>query len=208
LRMKKHVWGSNAKALKAMIRLYKVSRDAAALEEEEQAKAMQKDMAAFLEGAWYVSVVDVESTLRHVCKKVLGDTSVPKGERRRRAVALKRFGEIFLEAASEDSTVDGKAKTLRERLEEMLPKDMAAADGAAAGDAADDDDDDDVDLSDLAGAPGAEYAHVAPPSREVLGAMSIRELKAVMVAQGLSPEGLLEKSEFVDAICASYATAG
>ena len=29
-----------------------------------------KDMATFLEGAWNVSVVDVESTLRHICKKV------------------------------------------------------------------------------------------------------------------------------------------
>ena len=42
LRMKKHVWGSNAKALKAMIRLYKVSRDAAALEEEEQVRMWRR----------------------------------------------------------------------------------------------------------------------------------------------------------------------
>ena len=28
-----------------------------------------KDMATFLEGAWNVSVVDVEATLRHICKK-------------------------------------------------------------------------------------------------------------------------------------------
>jgi len=31
--------------------------------------------------------------------------------------------------------------------------------------------------------------------------MSVKELKAIMASQGLSPEGLLEKSEFVDAIC-------
>lgn len=31
---------------------------------------LPKDMAIFMEGAWYMSVVDVENTLRHVCKKV------------------------------------------------------------------------------------------------------------------------------------------
>ena len=41
-----------------------------------------------------------------------------------------------------------------------------------------------------------------PADRDVLMAMSVLELKAVMVAQGLSPHGLLEKVEFVDAIVA------
>ena len=33
--------------------------------------------------------------------------------------------------------------------------------------------------------------------------MSVRELKAVMVAQELSHEGMLEKSEYIDAIIAA-----
>ena len=42
---------------------------------------------------------------------------------------------------------------------------------------------------------------MGPVSREELAAMSVRDLKAIMVAQGLSVDGLLEKSEFIDAIC-------
>ena len=57
---------------------------------------MQKDMAAFLEGAWYVSVVDVESTLRHVCKKVRRGSAAarqrPCSERRRARVPLHMGG--------------------------------------------------------------------------------------------------------------------
>ena len=56
--------------------------------EDEQAKTMQASMGAFLEGAWYVSVVDVETTLRHVCKKVLTDKSLGKDARKKRAQAL------------------------------------------------------------------------------------------------------------------------
>ena len=167
-------------------------------------------MATFLEGAWYVSVVDVESTLRHVCKKVLTDTSLGRAARKRRAHALRSLGEVFLEAVSEESKdADGKAKTLRERLKEMMPADFEA--GAPAADEDDDDDDfPDLDAEEMAAAGGAGGSSsgggdvpVGPPSREVLQAMSVRELKAVMVAQELSHEGMLEKSEYVDAIMAA-----
>ena len=215
MRMKGHSWATNAKALKAMVRMYKVSRDAQGIEDEaEQAKAMQKDFATFLEGAWYVSVVDVEATLRHVCKKVLTDTTLARDARKRRAQALRALGEVFLQAESPESTsADGKTKTLRERLQEMMPADFDA-DGSGAPAAEDDDDDDD--FADLdqptargdAPTPGSRTAAaddvpVPAPSREVLQALSVRELKAVMLAQGLSPDGLLEKSEFVEAILAA-----
>ncbi len=75
---------------------------------------MSRDFATFLEGAWYISVVDVESTLRHVCKKVLTDTSLARDARKRRALALKRLGEIFLEAVSEENkNADGKVHACR-----------------------------------------------------------------------------------------------
>ena len=93
------------------------------------------------------------------------------------------------------------------------PEDMAAA--------VPDEGDDDDDFPDLDGAdtPRADASNGAsssateaapaaePPSREVLTAMSVKELKAVMLAQSLSHEGLLEKSEYVDAIVAAYESA-
>ena len=90
LKQKGHIYATNAQALRAMVRMYKVSREAQGMKDEEAAKLMQKDMATFLEGAWYVSVVDVESTLRHVCKKVLTDSSLGKEARKKRAKGLKR----------------------------------------------------------------------------------------------------------------------
>ena len=41
--------------------------------------------------------------------------------------------------------------------------------------------------------------------RETLLVMSMKELRAIMKARGLSTDGLLEKTEFVDAICAHAA---
>jgi len=208
LRMRRHTFGQNAQALKAMMRLYKLSKEAQGLKEEEQQKAISKHLPDFLETAWYCSVVDVEATLFHVCKKVLTDTALARDGRKRRAQALKRLGEIYLEAVSEESKKDGKTKTLRERLAEAMPAEAFA--GAPAGAPAAEDDDDDA-FPDLDAAEGDEggsssAADAAPvASREVLQAMSVRELRAVMVAQGLSPEGLLEKSEFVDAIMATMA---
>ena len=66
-------------------------------------------------------MVDVESTLRHICKKVLTDTSVSKAELNRRAEAMLRAGTVFLRTESPDSLKDdGQRKTLRESLEAFV----------------------------------------------------------------------------------------
>ena len=102
---------------------------------EEEKMPEAKDMATFLEGAWNVSVVDVESTLRHICKKVLTDTSVSKAELNRRAEAMLRAGTVFLRTESPDSLKDdGQRKTLRESLEAFV----GPLSGAAAGGESDD----------------------------------------------------------------------
>ena len=44
---------------------------------------------------WRVSLLDIESTLRHVCNKVLSDTSSDMGERQARARALVLMGRVF-----------------------------------------------------------------------------------------------------------------
>ena len=209
--MKKHTWGVNATAARAMINMYSASKKAARLKDEtEVAKEMQKGMATFLEGAWYISVVDVEATLRHVCKKVLTDTSLAKDKRRKRALGLKKLGEVFLDAVSEESKdKDGKVKTIRERLAEVMPPEAFDPNGfGGEGDGEEDDEFPDLDGAGSSSNTGTgESSPATPVSREVLSAMSVKELKAVMTAQGLSPEGLLEKSEFVEAIMKASAGA-
>jgi hypothetical protein len=202
--MKGHHWSVNAKAVRAMFGMFRTAQKAQGLSEEDQAKTMTEQMPQFLEGAWYMSVVDVESTVRHVCKKVLTDTSVGREERTKRALALKWLGEAFLAAVSEEGRkADGTPKTLRERLQEMMPPvpDDVATESAAA---AEDDlgEGEDGEAAADGGSAAAEL-----PSREVLSAMSMKELKAVMAAQDLSTAGLLEKSEYVDAIMAGAAGA-
>eukprot|EP00953_Heterococcus_sp_UTEX-ZZ885_P018105 10118-Heterococcus_DN1.PRE.1 len=44
---------------------------------------------------WSWSVLDLESTLKNVCRKVLGDKSIDKAHRKRRAEALLIAGTTF-----------------------------------------------------------------------------------------------------------------
>ena len=117
-KQKRHTWGTHVNAARSMVKMYKASKN---VKEDEKKMPESKDMAVFLEGAWNVSVVDVESTLRHICKKVLTDTSVSKAQLNLRAEAMQRVGLVFLNAESPDSlTDDGKKKTLRESLEAFI----------------------------------------------------------------------------------------
>lgn len=61
------------------------------MEPHEQAEAAE----SMLEMMWRLSVIELETTLRSVCKKVLVDTAVDKQARQRRAEALKEVGKIF-----------------------------------------------------------------------------------------------------------------
>ena len=117
-KQQRHVGGTYFNAARSMVRMYKASKN---VKEDEKKMPESKDMAVFLEGAWNVSVVEVESTLRHICKKVLTDTSVSKAQLNLRAEAMQRVGLIFLKAESPESlTDDGKKKTLRESLEAFI----------------------------------------------------------------------------------------
>jgi len=56
----------------------------------------QKDiMPHILEALWNVSALDIETTLRAVCDKVLHDKSVKKDVRRKRCEALSVLGKVF-----------------------------------------------------------------------------------------------------------------
>ena len=227
---KQRTWGNYLRAAKSGVKMYKAGKEAmkegeriekeaekaAEGKEGDEAEAAKKeaaeaamrasaagqgkDMATFMEGAWHISVIDVEATLRTVCKKVLSDTSVPKEARLKRAAAMRRCGEIFLEAESPESVgADGKKKTLREQMEAFLGPMMGGMDAGemgawAEGDEGDDDDDDDDEL------PPPAKAKVY--SREALLLFSVKELRALMRERGLVAEGCLEKADFVDAVLA------
>ena len=65
-------------------------------------------MFLMLESMWRVSLLDIESTLRHVCNKVLADKSTDKEGRKNRARGLVVLGRVFQMYGSADAlkTID------------------------------------------------------------------------------------------------------
>ncbi|KAL4451590.1 hypothetical protein ABPG75_007252 [Micractinium tetrahymenae] len=65
----------------------------------ERVKLEEQSLPLMLEAMWAANKLDIEATVRHVCKKLLNDEKVSKAHRRLRAEALRELGTIFLAAA-------------------------------------------------------------------------------------------------------------
>merc|ERR1740121_1588031 len=89
-------------------------------DEEQQRKiveeALDEALPIFLQTAWAAVVTDIDGTIKEVGRKLLKDKSVSWQIRVRRAQALQRLGEIFMEegakAESGQSGQDSRASPI------------------------------------------------------------------------------------------------
>mmetsp|Transcript_7685 Transcript_7685/g.11597 ORF Transcript_7685/g.11597 Transcript_7685/m.11597 type:complete len:667 (+) Transcript_7685:97-2097(+) len=83
---------------------------------EAAARDREAEMTnSVLEAAWRVTVIDVETTLRESCSKLLRDKSVSEDIRKKRAKALKIVADVFKKKADES----GHSKVFSELLRQQ-----------------------------------------------------------------------------------------
>jgi len=66
----------------------------------ERVRVEEESLPLMLDAMWAANALDIEATLRHVCRRVLQDHKVSKAHRRRRAEGLLQLGLIFKAAGA------------------------------------------------------------------------------------------------------------
>ena len=92
-------------------------RDAAA---RQALTSLEGSLPVFLQTIWDISQMDIENTVYRVCDRALKDISVPWQIRYRRALALKRLGQIFRDAGQVELKDLTNAQIAKQQLEEAL----------------------------------------------------------------------------------------
>lgn len=125
--------GSVARTALAVKRMQDVATGSAAAAGEEEGDQEKKEKAQrealssleeslpiFLQTIWDISALDIETTLKHVCEKVLKDISVPWQIRFRRALAMQRLGRIFRDVGQMEHSDLSQSQVAKQHLEEAL----------------------------------------------------------------------------------------
>ena len=211
MRNRAHQVSTHATAAKSAVRMIGTVRKVSKLEDKQggMEQLSSSSVEILVEGAWHWCVLDVESTLRSVCKKVLTDTSVSRQVRRRRAEALRVVGRIFVSTNSPANQVDGKKVNFREQLREfvvnMMPPPRSDATEMGRGDGAEEEEEEAVNMEEGGKAASVEEAEeqiderriAEPHEADDLRSMPVRQLKALAASRELETMHCIEKEDYV-----------
>lgn len=92
---------------------------AALAAQAQRVAAEEASLPLMLDAMWAANALDIDSTLRRVCRKVLTDSTVSKAHRRRRAEGLLELGRIFRAARGSSENVT-EALSAKDRMEAAM----------------------------------------------------------------------------------------
>ncbi|KAG2438479.1 hypothetical protein HXX76_005032 [Chlamydomonas incerta] len=98
----------------------------------ERQRLEEATLPLMLEAMWAANVLDIQNTLKKVCKFVLNEEAVKKEELTARANALKVLGGIFMEAKAPESANQQDAKRQMEEAMIRVVEKRAQAEGGVA----------------------------------------------------------------------------
>jgi len=169
-------------------------------ENEEFDEEGLESFTGMLETLWNISVIDVESTLRKVCRKLFKDASVTSQEHFERARGLELVGRVF--QAKGISAEEGLG-AFSAQIKEQMDAAKAAAKFAKEQQVKQAHQEEAKDSA--APPPQQQRARPAQRSgptftREQLESMKPSQLKAILESQSVRYEDCIEKKDFIDKI--------